>query len=287
MRSRAGCLFPIGILVTVAAGVPSLHAQQPASPSVATNVTLSLSKIEGFSNAEISELQIYLQDGFDPERGKYPPELRQHLAILGLLGSAGIDETLRAARMQDAEAAVFLEAQKTPSKIWAQMSIFIANVVHSQSSSLGEIVPPRTFRQFPTLTSGSALAERDRNWTGPFLLQTSFAPESATVGSAWSAVQILSGWVSANLARVLGGMVPVDLLIRTSPGGADLLLDQDRLGLTPQKDGVWRGQFFREPGNYILKASKDGFFDETRPIPILRQKNTLTIAIKFRRRKIR
>jgi hypothetical protein len=117
------------------------------------------------------------------------------------------------------------------------------------------------------------------------VVQTEFNASDSTPVDFGSAVQVLARWVSPLLNYLVRGMVPVDLVVITSPGEVELYLDADRLGITSPK-GSGRYQFFRAPGKYVVTAKKQGYYDDAKPVSLPSQtKVTVTFPFKLKRMK--
>jgi len=115
------------------------------------------------------------------------------------------------------------------------------------------------------------------NWSGTHV--TAFTPATNVVLPG----EILE-WLLRILSHVLEGRGALDLLIVTIPGGVDLILDETRLGITPD-NGSWRGQFFRRPGRYRLKASKSCYESEEREVQVSK-KAVSVISLELKLKKI-
>jgi hypothetical protein len=273
----------------LAGQVPS-HGSATTAPTQFKKVAISLFKITGFSKEEIELLRSGLRDQRGSSNERFP--VTDYVTVLDAAPGTSIEQQLEMARQEDADAAVLLEAQKTAvtksrdkyDRVSAKLSIFLLKEASPSSQEMsGEIVSPEVSLSAQALTLGTAKTPYTEfeDWSEPFTLKTEFETLFSTFRTA---VDLLAEWMRQPRNYLVQGMVPLDLLVITSPSEVELLLDDMPLGVTEK--GPWRYQCFRKPGDYVLTATKEGYFQDAKPVSLAPQtKNHLNFTFKLKRRK--
>lgn len=262
-----------------------LMASTTAAGEVKTKiVAVGLSSVTGFANPA------HLRSSLGKElqlRFKDDPDVR----LIGTETESSQPELLKRSWEQGADDATLIEVNKPfDSTVSVRLSIFGRRPDHASVERLdGRIWPPGSGQDS---SSPTTFPPRETKygvdaWGEPFVAEATFEPLKSGGAYYDSVAKTVATWSSPLVRFLRSGLVPLDLIVGTKPGEAQMFWQgpsgSRSMEASPAK-GPRRYQFFDYPGAYVLKATKEDYADATQAVVVLPDSNPpLTFILQLKK----